>query len=78
MQDEVKDAGTWGRKLWQEAAADNDGLRWSCPTGEQEWRVQTKGKSLSEAPGLDAGSANTLEMLIVAAVVNWYRQLRTT
>lgn len=68
------DGGTWGRKLWEEAAADNGGLHWSC--WEEERRGPTNGRRSCEAPGLDSGSADTLEMLMVVAIVDWHRQLR--
>lgn len=71
MQSEVKDGGTWGRKLWEEATADNDGLHWSCWEKEQ-WGL-TNGGSSYEAPGLNSGSANTREMLMEVAIVDWHR-----
>lgn len=74
MPDEVKDGRTLGWKLWEKADTNNDGGQRRCQ--EQEWRGGTNGESSCEAPGLDSGSVNTLEMLIVAAVVNWHRQLK--
>lgn len=90
MHDEVKDGRTWNKKLWEQAAAEDHGLHWSC--WEQAWRRGSAHRSSGKAPGLDRGSGNTrnangcrscqdlrtLEMLMAVGAANWSRQSRNT
>lgn len=65
----MEDGATLGWKSQEEAAADDNGRMEKLPKARMEKRSHP-------CEALAAGSANILEMLIVAAVVNCHRQLR--
>lgn len=64
------EAGNYERRLLQTMVVSTEAAE--RKNGED----RKNGRRSCEAPGLDSGSADTLEMLMVVAIVDWHRQLR--